>query len=109
MASPGSSPLFPSLLPEARLERKPVVGEGEFTWGQVILTPERSEGVPVSDLVAVVIAQIDGSRTVGDLFDNLSARIPAETLDQLRPAIVQALRLLHVEGVIAGFEEGTGA
>ena len=106
---PRLSVAIPALLPEARLERKPVVGEGEFTWGQVILTPERSEGVPVSDLVAVVIAQIDGSRTVGDLFDNLSARIPAETLDQLRPAIVQALRLLHVEGVIAGFEEWTGA
>ena len=99
----------PSLLLGARIERKPVVGEGEFAWGQVIATPERSEGVPVSDLVALVIAQIDGSRTVGDLFDRLGARIPAEALDQLRPAIVQALRLLHVEGVIAGFEEGEGA
>ena len=95
----------PSLVPEARIERKPVVGEGEFTWGQVIVTPERAEGVPVSDLVALVLAQIDGRRTVGDLFDRLGSRLPPETLDRLRPGIVQALRLLHVEGVIAEFTE----
>ena len=97
----------PALVPEARLERKPIVGEGEFAWGMVITTPERTEGAPVSDLVALVVAQIDGRRTVGDLFDGLAARLPAETLDQVRPAVVQALRLLHVEGVIERFDEGT--
>ncbi len=96
---------IPSLVPEARLERRPVVGEGEFTWGQVIVTPERTEGVPVSDLVALVLAQIDGHRTVGDLFNRLASRIPPETLDQLRPGLLHALRLLHVEGVIAEFTE----
>ncbi len=96
----------PALVAEARLERKPIVGEGEFAWGMVITTPERTEGAPVSDLIALVVAQIDGRRTVGDLFDRLAARLPAETLDQVRPAVVQALRLLHVEGVIERFEEG---
>ena len=93
----------PALVPQARLERKPIVGEGEFAWGQVLVTPERTEGAPVSDLVALVIAQIDGHRTVGDLFERLGTRLPSEALDQLRPGIVQALRLLHVEGVIAEF------
>ncbi len=97
----------PSLVPQAHLERKPVVGEGEFAWGQVITTPERTEGAPVSDLVALVLAQIDGQRTIGDLFGRLGARLPSETVDQLRPGIVQALRLLHVEGVIERFDEGT--
>ncbi|HCV00715.1 MAG: tryptophan halogenase [Dehalococcoidia bacterium] len=96
----------PSLVPETRLEQKPVAGEGEFTWGQVIITPERAEGVPVSTLVALVVAQIDGKRTVNDLFERLRERIPQETLDQLRPGIAQALRLLHVEGVIANFDDG---
>ena len=95
----------PALVPEARLARKPVVGEGEFVWGQVIATPERPEGAPVSDLVALVISRIDGSRTVGDLFDLLGERVPAEALDQLRPAVVQAMRLLHVEGVIERLDE----
>ena len=99
----------PALVEEARLERKPIVGEGEFVWGQVIVTAERTEGVPVSDLVALVVAQIDGRCSVGELLDRLGARIPPETLDQLRPRIVQALRLLHVDGVIAGFEKGAGS
>ena len=98
----------PALVEEARLERKPIVGEGEFVWGQVIVTAERTEGVPVSALVALVVAQIDGRCSVGELLDRLGARIPPETLDQLRPRIVQALRLLHVDGVIAGFEKGAG-
>ena len=99
----------PALVPEARLERQPIPGEGEFVWGHVVVTPERTDGAPVSDLVALVVAQIDGRRTTGDLFDRLAARLPAETFDQIRPAIVQALRLLHVEGVIERFEEGARA
>ncbi len=95
----------PSLVPHARLERKPVVGEGEFVWGQVIVTAERAEGVPVSDLVAAIVSRIDGRRTVGDILDWLGARLPAAALDQLRPAIVSSLRLLHIEGVIDRFEE----
>ena len=99
----------PALVPEARLERKPIPGEGEFVWGHVVVTPERTDGAPVSDLVALVVAQIDGRRTIGEVFDRLAARLPAETFDQIRPAIVQALRLLHVEGVIERFEEGARA
>ncbi|MCY3601940.1 MAG: tryptophan 7-halogenase [Chloroflexi bacterium] len=96
---------IPSLVPQARLERKPIVGEGEFVWGQVITTPERPEGAPVSDLIALVVGQIDGRRAIGDLFDRLGARLSPEAFDQLRPGIVQALRLLYVEGVIERFEE----
>ncbi len=97
----------PVLTADARLQRKPVVGEGEFVWGQVITTPERPEGAPVSDLVALVIARIDGSRTVGDLFDQLGEGIAADTLERLRPTLAQALRLLHVEGVIERFDEAS--
>ena len=106
---PGLLSAVPALVPAARLERKPVVGEGEFAWGQVIATPERTEGAPVSDLVALVLAQIDGRRTIGDLFDRLADRLSPEALDQLRPGIVQALRLLYVEGVIERFEEGAAS
>ena len=104
------SPLLsasPVLTPDARLQRKPIVGEGEFVWGQVITTAERAEGVPVSDLVALLLSRIDGSRTVGDLFAHLAERIPAETFERLRPTLAQAIRLLHVEGVIEGFDEVT--
>ncbi len=99
----------PVLLPQARLERKAVVGEGEFEWGQVVSTPERAEGAPVSDLVALVLARIDGERTVEGVLEALAAYIPPDKVAEIRPAILQALRLLHVEGVIDRFEEGTPA
>ncbi len=97
----------PVLTPDAQLQRKPIVGEGEFVWGQVITTAERAEGAPVSDLVALLLSRIDGSRTVGDLFDQLAERLPAETFERFRPTLAQALRLLHVEGVIDRFDEVT--
>ncbi len=99
----------PALAPNARVERQAVAGEGEFVWGQVIVTPEREEGLPVSTLITLVVQQIDGQRTVADLFDALAEQIPAETFEPLRPQIVQVLRLLHVEGVIARIDDVDGA
>ncbi len=99
----------PVLAGGVRLERKPVAGEGEFVWGQVIVTPARPEGVPASDLVALAVARIDGRRTVAELFERLGDHVPADVIARLRPRIVEALRLLHVEGAIERFAEGAGA
>ena len=96
----------PVLSPQACLERQPVVGEGEFAWGHVITTPNRTEGTPVSELIALVVGRIDGKRTVADILHQLGARLPGDTLSELHLAVVRALRLLHVDGVIARFEEG---
>lgn len=86
---------------EARLERRPVVGEGEYVWSETIVTADHPEGVPVSDPVASLVARIDGRRTVAELREGIDGRIG--------PRVAETLRLLHVEGVVERFAGGGGA
>ncbi len=92
--------LIPLLTAGASVDRKPVLGDGEFEWGDVLTTPARPEGVPVSAAVARAIALIDGCRSVADLLTALAAEIPPSTPQQLATAIVPALQILYVEGAI---------
>ncbi len=94
---------------DARVERRPVVGEGEYVWSETVVTAERPEGAPVSDLVARVVAGVDGRRTVAALHAELAARVPPESRERLGAHVAETLRLLHVEGVVERFAEGDGA
>ena len=93
---------------DARIERRPVVGEGEYVWSETVVTPERPDGAPVSDLVARVVAGVDGRRTVAALHAELAARAVPEVRERLGAHVAETLRLLHVEGVIERFAEGDG-
>lgn len=99
------SPLYratPALAPGARVERRPVLGDGEFVWGDVLITAERPEGLPISPLVVQLIAQLDGRRSVREVLDALLVgREPAERERRL-PAIISSLRILEVDGAIEG-------
>lgn len=95
------SRLVPRLLSGACVERKPVLGEGEFEWGNVLTTPVRPEGVPVSAAVARAVALIDGRRSISDVLNALAAANPATAPAQLAAAILPALQILYVEGAIA--------
>ena len=94
---------------DARIERRPVVGEGEYVWSETVVTPDRPEGAPVSDLVARVVAGVDGRRTVAALRAELAARVAPQSRERLGAHVAETLRLLHVEGVIERFAEGGGA
>ena len=93
----------PRLAADARLDRKPVIGEGEFAWGQVLTTAARSEDTPVSDLVALVISLIDGRRSVAAILEQVGDRVGEARVADLQPQIAQALRLLYLDGAIDEF------
>ena len=92
--------LVPQLEPGAKLERKPVLGDGEFVWGYTLATGGNPEGLPVSTLVASAVALIDGQRSVADLLAELSRGFAGVEREKLAAAVIPALRILYVDGAI---------
>jgi len=93
--------LVPVLAEGARLEKKPVLGEGEFVWGLVLSTPARPEGTPLSGLLARAVSLIDGRCSVADLLQTLAQALPAEQAARVPASVLTALRILYTDGAIA--------
>ena len=91
----------PRLRPGVRVERKPVVGDGEFTWGYVLLTESHPEGLPCSSLVARLVSVIDGQTSAADLLNNLAAEVEPAQQQQLAQSIITTLQILYVDGTVA--------
>ena len=95
--------LVPTLAEGVGLERKPVVGVGEFEWGAVVSSPRRPQGAPISLVVARLVQGIDGEHTSREVIDEMLERVPAEQREQLLPGLLSALRVLYVDGMIDRF------
>src|SRR5262245_30294737 len=94
--------LVPVLAPGTLVERKAVLAEGAFAWGNVLSAPHRPEGVEVSGLVHRLVELCDGRRTVADIVAALNALAgPSTSAESLTRTVVQALRILYVDGVVA--------
>ena len=111
LTAPSDTPLplyqrTPRLHPEARLVRQPVVGDGEFQWGYALLTASHPEGLPCSDLVAAIVARLDGQTPVSSLLAQLSAGIAESQRPQLTTHILAALQILYVDGTVADMGVG---
>ena len=93
----------PRLAAEVSIERQPVLGEGEFVWGQVITTGDESGGppsTPCSPLVAMLVSQIDGVTTVADLLAGLVQGRDENQTAQIIQSSLAALQILYVDGSI---------
>ena len=87
------------------VRRKPVLGAGEFVWGDVLITDGYPEGMPCSPLAAQVVSLIDGRITVGEILDRVCAGREASQCAAIVPAVLQTLRILHVDGTVTGLLE----
>ena len=96
----------PRLHPEARIVRQPVVGDGEFQWGYALLTASHPEGLPCSDLVAAIIARLDGQTPVSSLLAQLAAGLEESQRPQLAANILTALQILYVDGTVVDMGVG---
>lgn len=92
---------IPTLHPGVRVERKPVVGDGKFTWGYALITAAHPEGLPCSRLVARLVALLDGQTRVSDLLNRLTAGLDEGQREQLTANVLATLRILYVDGTIA--------
>ena len=90
----------PRLSVGARLERKPLLGDGEFQWGYVLITSERPQGVPCGDLVAAMLSLVDGRATAAEILARLTAGVEQAQAGEIVGNVLAALRILYVEGAI---------
>ena len=97
----GLRSVVPSLVPDLRVERRPVLGEGEFVWGEVIRCAERSDATPCSPLVSAMIALIDGRRSLAEIEALLAKSLEPAPRGQLWLYLESATRVLYVDGLIA--------
>ena len=106
LAAPGASEAMltatPRRAPGVTVERKPVLGAGEFVWGYVLITDGYPEGAPCSPLAAQVVSLIDGRAPVAELLDRLCAGRDAAQHAVIVPAALQTLRILHIDGAVTG-------
>ena len=96
----------PRLHPKVRVVRQPVVGDGEFHWGYALLTASHPEGLPCSDLVAAIVARLDGQTPVSSLLEQLSAGLEESQRPQLAANILAALQILYVDGTVVNMGVG---
>jgi flavin-dependent dehydrogenase len=95
----------PQLATGVRVERKPVLAEGEFVWGHVLTTAGYPEGTPCSRLVASLVSLIDGHTPVAGLLTQLChGREALPEGAQIARAALTALQILYIDGTIADLQ-----
>ena len=92
----------PRLADGVAVQRKPVLAEGEFVSGQVLNTVSQPEGTPCSPLVAAVINEIDGQKSVADIVDGLGQHLDQAGHAQLEEAVSRTVEILYVDGTVSG-------
>ena len=92
----------PRLAEGVQVERRPVLGEGEFVQGHVLNTVSQPEGTPCSPLVAAVIVEIDGQKSVSDIVDGMGQHLDQAGHAQLEEAVSRTIEILYVDGTVAG-------
>ena len=106
LAAPEASEVLltavPRLASGVAVKRKPVLGAGEFVWGHVLITDGYPEGTPCSPLAAQVVSLIDGRVPVAGLLERLCAGRSEEQHATIASAVLQTLRILHVDGTVTG-------
>ena len=106
LASPGAPDSMLSAVPRLGagvvVRRKPILGEGEFVWGQVLITDGYPEGTPCSPLSAQVVSLVDGRASVAELLERLCAGQDEGRRAAIVPAVLQTLRILYVDGAVTG-------
>ena len=94
----------PRLAAGVAVSVSPVLGEGEFVWGHVITSETRPEGTPCSALVAELLKRINGCTPVSELLRSLRAQFGARIDAGAERAVLDALGVLYVDGVVEGLD-----
>jgi hypothetical protein len=102
-ADPSHQALFqcvPQRAEGVEAQRKPVLADGEFVWGYVLMTAGYPEGLPCSRLVAQLVSLIDGQRSIHDIFDSMLNAVDLQQHQQVAVSMLKTLELLYIDGTI---------
>ena len=91
----------PRLTGNISVERRPIFADGEFQWSTVLASSKRPEGIAVSPLVATIISDIDGSRSVDEIIRKIAAIVSQPAYgDGIDRAVLSTLKILAVDGLL---------
>ena len=93
--------VVPKLAEGVQVQRKPVLGEGEFVWGYVLTTAGHPEGLPCSGLVGRMVSLMDGRATVAEILSTLRPGADEDQAARVRASTMAALEILFVDGTLA--------
>jgi hypothetical protein len=99
--SDGLDRLVPCLGAGVKVERQPILAEGEFVWGYVLRTDGYPEGIPCSALVAGLVSGIDGATSLAALAGRLGNGRQASERAVIERHMLAALQILYIDGTIA--------
>lgn len=99
--------VVPILAEGAALERKPVLGDGEFEWSAVLTTRDRPAGLPLSNLIGHVVRLVDGETPVSGVIEGITKLVGVEKAQQAAGSTVAALQILYSDGAIASLGRPT--
>ena len=88
------------LAPGVRVERKPVLSDGEFVWGHVLVSAGYPEGTPCSAFVATLVSMIDGRTPASALIARLCQGQDPARAEQIEQSVLTALGILYVDGSV---------
>ena len=94
------SQLIPTLVEDSKIKIKPVLGDGEFQWGYVLITPERPEGTECSKLVAELVSLMLTCSSLDSIWVNIKAKFKNIDPERLERDLLNTINILYTDGTI---------
>ena len=103
ISSPSITQLTPILIDGTKIEVKAVLGDGEFQWGYVLITPDRPEGTECSRLVSELVSLMLTKSSLDTIWINIQTKFENIDSRRLERDILNTISILYTDGTITKF------
>ena len=85
------------------MEVKPVLGDGEFQWGYVLITPDRPQGTECSRLVSELVSLMLTKSSLIRIWNTIQTKFENMDSKRLEKDILNTISILYTDGTIIKF------